>query len=72
MHNETAVQEFIDNRLTERERQVVKLLIDNKTSGEIAQALNIKRSTVSAHRDSIGEKMISAGLTWSKVITVKK
>lgn len=43
--------------LTERERQVVKLIADGKTNREIAERLHISIKTVETHRTHIMEKL---------------
>jgi two-component system response regulator NreC len=43
--------------LTERERQVVKLIADGRTNREIAERLHISIKTVETHRTHIMEKL---------------
>ncbi|MBI4493857.1 MAG: response regulator transcription factor [Chloroflexi bacterium] len=43
--------------LTDREREVLRLIAQGKTSAEIAQALYISPHTVQTHRDHIMEKL---------------
>jgi DNA-binding NarL/FixJ family response regulator len=54
------------NRLTPREREVVQLLAEGKTSKEIAVALNLSVKTTETHRTNIMRKLdvhSIAGLT---------
>ena len=44
-------------RLTEREKQVLKLLVDELTYKQIARELNISRSTVNLHLTHIYHKL---------------
>lgn len=46
-----------DDVLTDRERQVVKLIAEAYTNDQIAQALTISRKTVERHRENILEKL---------------
>ncbi len=53
-------------KLSPRERQVLRLLVDGNTSGEIGEHLKISTRTADAHRASIMEKLdlhTVAGLT---------
>jgi two-component system uhpT operon response regulator UhpA len=43
--------------LTEREHEVLKLVVDGKSSKEIARTLNISHKTVSVHRTNIMGKL---------------
>lgn len=43
--------------LTEREREVLRLVVDGKANKEIARALNISHKTVSVHRTNIMSKL---------------
>jgi DNA-binding NarL/FixJ family response regulator len=52
-----AVEEDITEVLTIREREVLKLLAEGKTSKEIAAALYISPHTVRRHRSNIMEKL---------------
>jgi DNA-binding NarL/FixJ family response regulator len=45
------------NRLTPREREVVQLLAEGKTSKEVAVALNLSVKTVETHRTNIMRKL---------------
>jgi len=44
-------------RLTHRERQIAQLLAEGKTTKEIAEALDISRTTVETHRKNIISKL---------------
>lgn len=46
-----------DVRLTERERQVLKLLVDGYNNEEAANLLNLSRRTIEAHRARIMLKL---------------
>ncbi len=46
-----------DDLLTERERQVLKLVAEGHTTGEIAELLNIAGKTVERHRSNLLEKL---------------
>lgn len=48
--------------ISERERDVVRLLLRNKTSEEIANVLNISKHTVDTHRRNVLKKL-NAGST---------
>lgn len=50
------------DRLSERERQVIDLILDGKLNKEIAFALSISMSTVEAHRANIMRKMQAKSL----------
>ena len=43
--------------LAPRERQVLKLVAEGQTSGQIAQALHISASTVDVHRRNLMRKL---------------
>lgn len=45
------------NSLTERERQVLKLLVDGYSNEEVGQILELSRRTVEAHRARIMLKL---------------
>lgn len=45
------------NRLTEREKEVMELIVTGKLNKNIASELNISQSTVEAHRSKVMEKM---------------
>jgi DNA-binding NarL/FixJ family response regulator len=46
-----------ENRLTLREREVLRLLTDGATSKDIAQSLGISPKTAQAHRENIKDKL---------------
>jgi len=46
-----------ENRLTERERQVLQLIVDGKSNKEIAAVLGISPKTVSVHRTNAMAKL---------------
>jgi DNA-binding NarL/FixJ family response regulator len=46
-----------ENRLTERERQVLQLIVDGKSNKEIAATLGISPKTVSVHRTNAMAKL---------------
>lgn len=57
---------FTEEKLTDRETEVLKLIAEGCTSKEIAQKLNISSRTVEAHRENIMSKLnikSIAGLT---------
>ena len=57
MYNEK-VREFMDRAiLTKREKEVFKLLIQNKTTKEIADKLNISEKTVRNHISNAMQKL---------------
>ncbi|QQR87304.1 MAG: response regulator transcription factor [Flavobacteriales bacterium] len=43
--------------ITKREKQIIKLLVANRTSGEVAAALELSVSTVETHRKNILHKL---------------
>ncbi|MEW6735560.1 MAG: LuxR C-terminal-related transcriptional regulator [Acidobacteriota bacterium] len=43
--------------LTERQREILRLLAEGKTSKEIGKALKISRKTVETHRDNIRKRL---------------
>jgi len=45
------------DQLGKREKQVLQLVVEGKTSGEIATALEISSRTVEAHRNNIKRKL---------------
>ncbi|HWY56485.1 MAG TPA: response regulator transcription factor [Terriglobales bacterium] len=51
------VEPALRNRLTPRERQVVQLLAEGKTSKEVAVALNLSVKTAETHRTNIMRKL---------------
>jgi DNA-binding NarL/FixJ family response regulator len=50
-----------DGKLTEREREIVKLIADNKTNRRIGEILNLAYGTVNAHRTNILKKIDGHG-----------
>ena len=46
-----------ENHLTERERQVLQLIVDGKSNKEIASTLGISPKTVSVHRTNVMTKL---------------
>jgi DNA-binding NarL/FixJ family response regulator len=46
-----------NNRLTPREREVVQLVAEGKTSKEVAVALNLSVKTAETHRTNIMRKL---------------
>jgi DNA-binding CsgD family transcriptional regulator len=50
-------QKLLTNGLTNRERDVIRLLTINKSSKEIAESLNISSNTVDTHRRNILKKL---------------
>jgi len=46
-----------ENRLTERERQVLQLIVDGRSNKEIAATLGISPKTVSVHRTNVMAKL---------------
>jgi DNA-binding NarL/FixJ family response regulator len=53
----TDVPESIRDRLTSREREIVQLLAEGKSSKEIASSLNLSVKTVETHRANIMRKL---------------
>jgi DNA-binding NarL/FixJ family response regulator len=53
----TAVPEPIRDRLTSREREIVQLLAEGKSSKEIASSLSLSVKTVETHRANIMRKL---------------
>lgn len=52
--DESAVAKF---RLSKQEKEIIKLIIDGKTSSKIALLLNISKTTVDTHRKNINRKL---------------
>lgn len=52
--DESIVSKF---RLSRQEKEIIKLIIDGKTSNEIALLLNISKTTVDTHRKNINRKL---------------
>lgn len=50
------------NSLSAREIEIVKLIVEEKSSSEISQQLNISIRTVETHRKNIAKKIGSASL----------
>jgi DNA-binding NarL/FixJ family response regulator len=50
-----------DRKLTEREREIVKLIADNKTNRQIGETLNLSYRTINAHRGNILKKIEGHG-----------
>jgi DNA-binding NarL/FixJ family response regulator len=53
----TKIPESIRDRLTSREREIVQLLAEGKSSKEIASSLNLSVKTVETHRANIMRKL---------------
>jgi DNA-binding NarL/FixJ family response regulator len=49
--------EFVGDRLTSREREIVQLLSEGRTSREVASALSISVKTAETHRSNIMRKL---------------
>jgi len=60
------------NRLTEREREIMTLIVQGKKDKEIAKQLNIKLKTVGNHISSILEKLEMTSRTEAAVWVVKE
>ncbi len=56
-YRKQAEQPDIYETLTEREREILKLIAEGRTSREIAEALYISQKTVQGHRTKIMEKL---------------
>lgn len=54
---ETGEQEASYDGLTEREREVLRMIAQGQTTGEIAEVLHLSRHTVDTHRDHIMQKL---------------
>jgi DNA-binding NarL/FixJ family response regulator len=50
-----------EGKLTEREREIVKLIADNKTAHQMAEMLGISFATVKSHRENILKKIEGHG-----------
>jgi DNA-binding NarL/FixJ family response regulator len=57
LNPEKKEEQPLRNRLTPRERQVVQLLAEGKTSKEVAVALNLSVKTAETHRTNIMRKL---------------
>ncbi len=55
--HETGNHKNDENRLTEREREVLQLIVDGRSNKEIAAALGISPKTVSVHRTNLMAKL---------------
>lgn len=53
----TTLEPIVKNRLTPREREVVQLLAEGKTSKEVAAVLNLSVKTTETHRTNIMRKL---------------
>jgi DNA-binding NarL/FixJ family response regulator len=53
----TEVPELVGDRLTSREREIVQLLAEGKSSKEVAAALSISVKTAETHRANIMRKL---------------
>lgn len=56
-HKEPAAGEDLYEKLTDREKQVIKLIAEGHSHKEIASLLNISAKTVIAHQTNISEKL---------------
>src|SRR5262249_10155968 len=56
-HRPTTMESSYRNRLTPREREVVQLLAEGKTSKEVAVAYNLSVKTTETHRTNIMRKL---------------
>ncbi len=56
-YRKQAEQPDIYESLTEREREILKLIAEGRTSREIAEALYISQKTVQGHRTKVMEKL---------------
>ena len=61
----------MDYNLSEREKEVLSLVIEGKTNPEIADILFISIHTVKAHMCSIIEKLKANGRTNAAVLAIK-
>ena len=57
VRNTSKSEPDVFSRLTDREREVLQLVAEGKTSKEIASQLNLSIKTVEAHRLNIMEKL---------------
>jgi|ERR1700722_11731602 len=56
-NGESAEEEIEDSPLTTREREVIQLLAEGKTSKEVAAALNLSVKTAETHRTNLMRKL---------------
>ncbi len=56
-HKKTVEEEDLYEKLTDREKQVLKLIAEGHSHKEIASLLNISAKTVIAHQTNISEKL---------------
>jgi RNA polymerase sigma factor (sigma-70 family) len=52
-----ALPETLSNRLTPREREIVQLVVEGKSSKEVAESLNISVKTAETHRSNLMRKL---------------
>lgn len=57
LRRESPIVELKDDELTPREREVLQLIAEGKTSREIAELLDLSIKTVQSHRGSIMQKL---------------
>ena len=55
--NQVPIIDMASNRLTAREREIVQLLAEGKSSKEVATTLNISTKTAETHRANIMRKL---------------
>jgi DNA-binding NarL/FixJ family response regulator len=53
----TRMPESLRDRLTSREREIIRLLAEGKRSGEVASSLSISIKTVETHRSNVMRKL---------------
>jgi DNA-binding NarL/FixJ family response regulator len=56
-HHKAVEEEDLYEKLTDREKQVLKLIAEGHSHKEIASLLNISAKTVIAHQTNISEKL---------------
>ena len=54
---ESLATEPVEDALTEREREVLKLVVEGRTSREIAEVLSLSKKTIMCHRANIYQKL---------------